>query len=128
MVRKGRAASDFLASPTQRTLFRRVGVSLLRPALKGAMSFIDEKKLLDGLLKADPKDRSATARYMDTVTGLLEELGLEESLFYALWLSLARAAREDDAFYEKVHEALLRGAREWREKTNRSSSSRLRGP
>ncbi len=98
------------------TLFRRVGVSLLRPALRGAMSFIDEKKLLDGLLKADPKDRSATARYMDTVTGLLKELGLEESLFYALWLSLARAAREDDAFYEKVHEALLRGAREWKEK------------
>ncbi len=80
------------------------------------MSLLDENKLLDGLLKADPRDRSATVRYLDTVTGLLKELGLEESLFYALWLSLARAAREDDAFYAKVHEALLRGAREWKER------------
>lgn len=98
---------------THPTLFRRVGLSLLKPALRGAFSFIDEKKLLEGLLKADPKDRSAAARYMETVSGLLRDLGLEESLFYALWLSLARAAREDDAFYGKVHEALLRGAREW---------------
>lgn len=101
---------------THPTLFRRVGVSLLRPALRGALSFVDEKKLLDGLLKADPKDKSATARYLDTVTNLLTELGLEESLFYTLWISLARAAREDEAFYENVHEALLRGAREWKER------------
>lgn len=109
-----------LASPSDPsggpTLFRRVGVSLLRPALRGAMSFVDEKKFLDSLLKADAKDRSATSRYLDTVTGLLKELGLEKSLFYTLWLSLARAAWEDEAFYEKVHEALLRGAREWKEK------------
>lgn len=127
MVSKG-GKSDVPA----RTLFRRVGVSLLRPALRGAMSFIDEKKLLDGLLKSDAKDRSATARYMNTVTGLLEELGLEESLFYTLWLSLARAAREDEAFYAKVHEALLRGAAEWKERApqaaSRPSASRPRGP
>lgn len=91
-----------------------MGVSLLKPAVRGALAFVNEERLLDGLLKADPRDRSATARYLDTVTGLLQELGLEGTLFYALWLSLARSAREDERFYEKVHEALVQGAREWR--------------
>jgi hypothetical protein len=112
MARKERRPGDL--PTTSPTLFRRVGVSLLKPALRGALSFVDEKRLLDGLLKADSKDRSATSRYLDTVSGLLEELGLEKTLFYALWLSLARSAREDEAFYAKIHEALLRGAREWK--------------